>query len=307
MKKLKYLLLLLCFTFLITGCDKKEKAEIQKSNTTPLLLEVSKEGVENKLYLFGSIHVADESLYPLPDYVLNAYQKSDAIAVEFDIIEFTKDLSNQIKLLSKFLYTDKTKITDYIENDIYTKGVELLKSAKLYNSMMDYYQPIMWQSLIENVTAINAGLDEAYGIDQYLLTEAKKDNKTIIELESAEYQYNMLLGFDIDMQVYLLNESIKQTDKSKENMVKLYDLYKKGNQNELEKFVFEEESSDSYMEQYNNALITVRNQNMTESLEQKFQEGQTIFCTVGLAHIIGNGGIADLLEQKGYTVTTIME
>lgn len=291
----------------MVGCSNKKEETKPISTTTPLLIEVTKEGVENKLYLFGSIHAADETLYPLPDYVLNAYKESDAIAVEFDMIEFTKDLSNQMELLSKFVYTDGTKITDYIENDTYTKGVELLKSARLYTSMIDHYKPIMWQSLIENVAMINAGLDEAYGIDQHFLSLAKENNKNIIELESAEYQYNMLLGFDMDMQVYLLEESIKQIEEAKDAMMQLYDLYQKGNQEELEKLVFGEETSDSYTEQYNDALITVRNQNMTETLEQTFKEGQNVFCTVGLAHIIGEGGIADLLEQEGYTITIVTE
>ncbi len=297
--------MILCISFTLTGCGKKETVEPPVATTSPLLLEVSKEGTENKLYLFGSIHAGDESLYPLPDYVLNAYQNSDAIAVEFDLVEFTKDLSNQMQLLSQFVYTDGTKITDYIENDTYTKGVALLKSAGLYTSMMDHYKPIMWQSLLENVAMIDAGLNENYGIDQYFLKLAKSNNKNIIELESAEYQYNMLLGFDMDMQVYLLEESIKQMDEAKENMIALYDLYKKGNKEDLEKLVFEEETSDSYTEQYNNELITVRNQNMTKALEKTFVEGKNVFCTVGLAHIIGEGGIADLLEEKGYIVTIV--
>lgn len=306
MNKIKYLILILCFSFMV-GCSNKKEETEPIATTTPLLIEVSKEGAENKLYLFGSIHAADENLYPLPDYVLNAYKESDSIAVEFDLVEFTKDLSSQMELLSKFVYTDGSTITDNINEDTYTKGVELLKSAGLYTSMMDYYKPIMWQSLIENVVMLDSGLDEQYGIDKHFLTLAKENNKNIIELESAEYQYNMLLGFDMDMQVYLLEESIKQIEEAKENMVKLYDLYKKGNKEDLEKLVFEEETSDSYTEQYNNELITVRNQNMTESLDQTFGEGKNVFCTVGLAHIIGEGGIADLLEQRGYTITIVTE
>ena len=304
MKKLKYLILILCFSFMV-GCSTKKEEVEPISNTTPLLIEVSKEGVENKLYLFGSIHAADEDLYPLPDYVLNAYHNSDAIAVEFDLVDFSKDLSNQMELLSKFTYPDQKTIKDDIEDEVYQTGVEILKSAGLYTWMIDRYQPIMWQSLIENVAMLDSGLKEQYGIDRYFLTLAKEDNKEIKELESAEYQYNMLLGFDMDMQVYLLKEGIKEYEQSAENMQKLYELYKKGNEQDLEILLFEEEVTDPYMEEYNNLLITVRNINMTESLEEAFQNGEKVFCTVGLAHIIGESGIADLLEQKGYTVTVI--
>ncbi len=306
MKKLKYLVLILCFCLFISGCGKKEKAEIPKQTSTPLLMEVSKEGTENKLYLFGSIHAADASLYPLPDYVVDAYKKSDAIAVEFDLIEYTQNLSNQMELLTKFVYANGKTITDDLQKETYENAVEILKQAGLYSVMMEHYQPIMWQTLIENVSLLQTGLKEQYGIDKHFLTLAKEDKKDIIELETAEYQYNILLGFDIDMQVYLLEESIKQYEQSKDTMQTLYDLYQQGDLALLEAFLFqEEEEQNPYLEEYNNVLVTVRNQNMAVSLDQTFQTGKKVFCTVGLAHIIGEGGIADLLEQKGYKVRVV--
>lgn len=305
MKKMKYLILILCFSFMVCGCSKQKEEVEPKSSNTPLLFEVSKEGMNNKLYLFGSIHAADETLYPLPNYVLDAYQNSDAIAVEFDLVAYEADLSSQFELLSKFVYDNEKTIQDDLDEETYEKAVEILKTAGLYYSMMDSYTPIMWQTLIESVMMIDAGLEEQYGIDKHFLNLAKEDNKKIIELESADYQYNMLLSFDMDLQVYLLKESIKEYDKLKDATIDLYDLYKKGNKDDLETLLFEEEETSEYAKEYNNQLVTVRNINMAVSLENAFQDGKNIFCTVGLAHIIGEGGIADLLTQEGYTVTVI--
>jgi len=50
MKKLKYLILLLCFSFILIGCTKNQ--DIETTSNTPLLLEVTKTGTNNKLYLF---------------------------------------------------------------------------------------------------------------------------------------------------------------------------------------------------------------------------------------------------------------
>lgn len=303
MKKIKYFVLILCFTFLV-GCSNKKENQEPIATTTPLLLEVSSPDQENKLYLFGSIHAADESLYPLPDYVVNAYNQSDALAVEFDIIAYTENLTNQLQLLAKFMYKDKDSIKNHISTETYESGVAILKEAGLYHTIMDQYYPIMWQSLIENSVLTDSGLEESYGIDKHFLTLAKENSKEIIELESAESQYEMLLGFSLETQVYLLEESIKAYDTLKENMRQLYMLYKEGNPNHLEQLLAAEETN-AYVEEYNEQLVTIRNQNMTASLENYFKEGKNIFCTVGLAHIIGEGGIADLLEQKGYSVKQI--
>jgi len=306
MKKIKYGFLLLCFVFLITGCEKKQEEQVPVSTTTPLLLEVSKEEMQNKLYLFGSIHAGDESLYPFPDYVLEAYRKSRIVAVEFDLIEYEKDLERQTEMLANFVHKDGTFIQDYIDEETYTRSVEILKSNGLYNALFDYYTPMMWQMLLENAVVMDVGLKEQYGVDKEILKLSKEEQKEILELESPEIQYDILLGFDEQMQIYLLERTLEEYDDAKEEMKQLYELYKKGNKEELESLLFEsEEETNSYLEEYNDQLITKRNQNMATSLEEVLQQGKDLFCTVGLAHIVGDGGIADLLEQKGYSVKIV--
>lgn len=306
MNKLKYFVPLLIFSFMLSGCAKQEAETVPNQYSTPLLIEATKEGTDSKLYLFGSIHAADETLYPLPDYVLNAYKESDAIAVEFDLIEFTKDLSNQIELLSKFVYTDEKTIQDDIDEETYEKSVEILKEAGLYNMMMDNYKPIMWQSLLENAAMASSNLDEQYGVDNHFLKTAKEDDKKIIELESAQAQYDILLGFKDDVQVQLLKSSLNSYEESVNDLKKLYDFYKKGDKEELEGLLFkEDEKEDKYLEEYNKKLITERNEKMAKILNDITKKDETVFCTVGLAHIIGDGGIADILESKGYSIKII--
>jgi uncharacterized protein YbaP (TraB family) len=305
MKKLKSFVLLLCFSFLLCGCTKQEKVDPINQNT-PLLFEVTKNGTENKLYLFGSIHAAEESLYPLPNYVMDAYKKSKVLAVEFDLVEYMEDLPKQMSDLTRFVNPENKKISDYISAEIYEESVQILTNAGLYSFVLDSYSPIMWYTLLENAAIEDVQLETLYGVDQYFLQLAKEDEKEILELESADYQYAVLSSFDYEMQAYLLEQGVSEYEKSKQNLLKLYELYKKGNKEELEEIVFsEDDRSNSYMEEYTNKLVTVRNQNMAASLEKSFEKGQNIFCTIGLAHIIGEGGILDLLSQNGYVVTIV--
>ncbi len=303
MKKISYLLLILCFSFLL-GCSRENIK--QNSTTTPLFYEVSHPNKENKLYLFGSIHAANDSLYPLPDYILNAYNNSDSIAVEFDLVAYEKNITSQFQVLSRFLYGNNKTIKDVLKKDIYESGVEILKNAGLYSSVIDRYQPIIWETLIESAIMQEIGLDEQYGIDSYFLNLAKENNKKIIELESAESQYNMLESFREEEQIYFLEEAIQSYEESKENTKELFEQYKKGNQKDLENFLFEEETNE-YMLAYNDKMITTRNYLMFTNLKEKLKENETIFCTVGLAHIIGEEGLVDLFKKEGYKVTMINE
>lgn len=308
MKRFKYIVLLLAFVFVSSGCTKEVKEEKQVSTSTPLLLEVTKEGVDNKFYLFGSIHAGDESLYPLPDYVMDAYKESEKIAVEFDIIEYQKDMDSQTKHLSKFVNPNGESIEEIIDADTYNKAVDILSDAGLYFSVYDVYSPIMWQSLIENAVIKDAHLGSTFGIDNHFLELAKKDKKEIVELESADFQYDLLSGFDTETQVYLLKQSVLEYDDAVRDMKELFNLYKKGDRKQLEDNLFKDsdnEDVNKYLLEYNDKLITKRNQTMMESLEKMLTGSDDVFCTVGLAHIIGEGGIGDLFDEKGYSVKVI--
>lgn len=308
MKRFKYIVLLLAFVFVSSGCTKEIKEEKQVSTSTPLLLEVTKEGVDNKLYLFGSIHAGDESLYPLPDYVMDAYKESEKIAVEFDIIEYQKDMDSQTKHLTKFVNPNGGSIEEIIDTDTYNKAVDILSDAGLYFSVYDVYSPMMWQSLIENAVIKDAHLGSTFGIDNHFLELAKRDKKEIVELESADFQYDLLSGFDTETQVYLLKQSVLEYDDAVRDMKELFDLYKKGDRKQLEDNLFKDsdnEDVNKYLLEYNDKLITKRNQTMMESLEKMLTGSDDVFCTVGLAHIIGEGGIGDLFDEKGYSVKVI--
>lgn len=306
MKKFKYGVIMLCFLFMIGGCAKPQEEKMDTSTVTPLLLEATKEGENQTLYLFGSIHAGEEGLYPLPDYVMDAYRKSDVVAVEFDLVAYEQDLDAQIALLANFVNLDGKKIQDYISEETYNKSVEILRKAHLYSPMFDYYTPMMWQMLLENAVIVDTNLEEQYGIDKSFLNLSKENQKEILELESAESQYNMLSGFDYDTQIHLLEQALDEYEDSKESLKTLYELYKKGNREELEKILFEEEeASNPYLEEYNEELITKRNKGMLDSLKKAMEDEKDIFCTVGLAHIIGEGGLADLLEEQGYTIQEV--
>ena len=46
---------------------------------TPLLYRAT-DGAGHEIYLMGTIHLARESTYPLPDYVLDAFERCDVLA-----------------------------------------------------------------------------------------------------------------------------------------------------------------------------------------------------------------------------------
>lgn len=317
MKKIlkKLPLLVLILTLFLTGCQKKIDEKENEPNveiTTPLFYKISKENSDISIYLLGSIHAADKKIYPLNDTIMSAYNQSDYLAVEVDTVALTSDFDAQLELAQKMLYTDGTTIKDHIGEDLYNKMVEILKDKGSYNSLYDNYKPAFFESLFENVIINDADMDANAGIDVHFLNLAKKEEKEILEIETAEFQYDLLLSNPIELDKMMLEEYVNNYDESVTEMKDIYTAWKKGDIDELEQTLLPTTDSEALeelteeeikmAENYNKSLITDRNYGMVDALEKYYADEKNVFCVVGLGHVIGDEGIISLMEKKGYNI-----
>ena len=278
----------------------------------PLLYKVT-DTQGHTLWLFGSIHVGYDYFYPLPDYVNEAYESSDAIAFEFDMRAFENNMSAQVEALSVLMYTDGTTIKDHISKELYEKSVAKLTEYGYYNQMLDYYKPVMWSSFLDNCLVDEMGLNSELGIDYHLLDRAYKDRKQILEVESPAFQYGMLANFSPELQTFLLEGSLstmEDMNQAKEDMALLVNTWAAGDEAAFSAYLaeegeFESEEERKLYKEYNKAMVTDRNLSMTDYAEAALKSGKEVFICVGAAHIVGPGAMAQLLAQRGYTVTMI--
>ena len=289
-------LIVIVLTLFLAGCQKKEVVKDDKTNvenTTPLFYRISKEDSDINIYLLGSIHAADKGIYPLNDTIMSSYNKSDYLAVEVDTVALTSDFDLQVSLAQKMLYTDGTTIKDHIGEELYTKMVAKLKEKGSYNSMYDNYKPAFFESLFENAIIVDADMDANAGIDMHFLKLAKKENKNILEIETAASQYDLLLNNPIELDKMMLEGYVESYDESISEMKDLYNAWKKGDANELEQKLMSTSSEGlsqteiEMIENYNNTLINKRNYIMTDALEKYYAEEKNVFCVVGVGHVVG--------------------
>ena len=311
-----FLLVILLITvggiFLLISSNKKLEEKEKLEEITPLIYEITKEGSSNKIYLFGSIHQAKLNEFKFPDKVMNAYNNSHYLACEVDVIEYNKNV-NQTEIANKMAYTDGTKIKDHISSDLYNKLDTFLLKRNYYLETLGIYKPVFFYVLVDSDITEDAGLDES-GIDEYFLRHAKQDKKTILEVETGDYQTNLILNQPDRLYEILLSESINNYDEQVENVKNLYKVWKKGDPKELEEMLFREEATyeakysiEDYklVEKYNNELVDNRNKVMADKLMEYFEKNEDVFYMVGAAHLLGENGIASLVKSKGYNVVQL--
>lgn len=286
--------------------------------STPVLYKAT-DGNGNTAYIFGSIHVGRESFYPLPDSVINAFDSADMLAVEFDIIAFENDISAQTDAVMAMLYSDFSKIGEHLSSEVYSQAVEILEKEKIYSSALDYYYPSLWSSFIDNIIYEKVNLDINSGIDRYFIERAYEKNKEVDDVESAEFQYSMMANYSDELQELLLELSIEsynliQTEEGKKEylgeLAALMDAWQSGNPDEIDRIAnqpgeFESAEEIKLYNEYQKAMITDRNIGMADYAEEALKSGKTVFICVGAAHVVGDGGIVDLLQKRGYTVEIV--
>lgn len=310
MKRKSIFLIITIFTLIVfPACGKKEIVK-EDNEITPLFYKISDKN-NTTIYLLGSIHAADDTIYPLNDTIMNSFNDSDYLAVEVDTLSLQNNFDLSLKLAEKMMYNDSTTIKNHIGDELYNKMVNFLKEKKSYSSLYDNYKPVFFESLFENLIINDAKLKSESGIDMYFLSLASENNKKILEVESAEFQYNLLLNTPLELDKIMIEEYIDNYDLNVSQMKDLYELWKKGDKEQLENILINSESQNvteeekKLMENYNQSLIIDRNYGMANVLENYFEKKQNVFCVVGLGHVIGDEGIINLLQKRGYDVVQL--
>lgn len=290
--------------------EENQKFEIKKENITPLMYKITKDGSNNIIYLFGSMHLVNLNEFDFPEYVMNAYNDSHYLACEFDLIEYERNLDTS-KYIEDLMYKDGTTIKDHISEETYNKMVKFLQEHYTYNERLDSFTVYYFESLISNMIYKDSGIKSS-GVDTYFLKKAKEDNKTILEVETPEFQQSILTGFPDRLYEMSILDMIDNYEESIADAKTLYKAWKDGDVDkliELEKDIDDDreytEEDLKLIDEYNKKLLTDRNILMTDKLVEYFTKDEDVFYMVGAAHLVGDDGIAKLLEQRGFTVTRI--
>lgn len=290
-----------------SAVDSEGKKE-ENSACTPLLYRVE-DSDGSVLYLFGTIHLGDDRMV-FPDYVMNAYNESDFLCVEADALAFEKDMNLQMEAVKKMLCETGKTIKDYLGEELYNSAVSLLEKKDMYMQAFDYYRPIMWESLLNEALSSDIGLVADNGADMQLLNMATEGGKEIREAEGFIHQYDLLMSAGDEPLVITIDEMIKYKDSYGDEINALYEAWLYGDAEKLAESTAEDysglsEDKAAVMKNYMDILVTQRNLAMTDLAEDYLEEGKTGFFAVGAAHIVGEGAMAQLLADRGYTVTIV--
>ena len=294
MKKIAIITLILAL-ILLTGCLGSNTTETDAPHKSFLWGIASDSGA---VYILGSIHVASPEMYPLDSTIENAFDQSQNLVVEFDIVGADKSHLTSL-LMQKGTYSGGDTLHDNIPADLYKQADEVLEYLGGDISLFNSFEPWVVAMTIEELFMSKYGYTGEYGIDMHFLNMAHEEGKDIFELESAEFQIELFDEFPDEWQVLLLEDIVDNPPKKKE-LEQMFKAWKNGDTLKIESLTLEEIEENPELEPVIEKLLDERNFSMVEKIEEFLQDDETYFVIVGAGHLVGDNGIINLLKEKGY-------
>ncbi|TWP27928.1 TraB/GumN family protein [Apibacter muscae] len=257
-----------------------------------LLWEISGNGLKEKSYLYGTMHVSEKVAFNLSDDFYEKLFSVKQIALESDPELWLNEIYSKLNTDNFYQKNDYSYQSLYINNtsiDIYKQS--LRAKDMLANGILYRRYPEM-QNFQENTY-----------IDMFIYRAAKKLNKKFVGLENIQESEDLVQKSEVS-NGYINNSDIKNIKikkllKTKSLYELMFDAYRKQDLDLIDEISLATSTFNS-----RKYLLYIRNENMVKTMDSLMKKG-SLFSAVGAAHLPGTYGIIEKLRNLGYTVQPI--
>jgi uncharacterized protein YbaP (TraB family) len=255
------------------------------------------------VYLLGSVHVANKDIYPLDGSIENAFSQAANIVVEVDTNKV--DTNALAALMVKYgTYPPGSGLKKNLPESLYTKLSGQFTKFGINLALLDNYRPWVISTTLEQLIAEGLGYKADSGIDFYFIDEATADGKNILELETAEFQLELLSSFSDELMIQYLQEDLENTPTT-EDFEELFSAWEEGDLAKMESLVFEPLVQKPELADYYEKVFNERNINMAKKISDFLSGNETYFVVVGAGHMVGDQGLINIMKEKRYTVAQL--
>jgi len=257
-------------------------------------------------YLYGTIHLTDERVLALPDFVVDAIKSSDTIYTEIIL-----DQNAQLKAQEMSQLTNGQTLDKILPKTLYQRTDQYLKSKGLSITRLNNLKVWSLANTLTTLDSIFADQNKV-ALDVYISGIAADNRKEVGGLELITEQIEVFESLTTNEQITMLEDTLEyleEYDKIGGNpSEELLDAYLKGDEELISYLIMESyDENDPISKKFIDLLFTQRNHKMTQSITEKIRENpnKSYFFTVGAGHYPGEDGILNLLREEGFTVERV--
>lgn len=255
---------------------------------------------DTTIYLFGTIHALDGKSDWFNDEVKASFDKSDELVVEAIAPD---DQMAMLPLVQKYaLDTSGKTLTSKLSPEGQKMYADRLAKLGMPATAFDQFRPFFAALTLTMVDIQSRGISADAGAEKVLSAAAKKAGMRIGEVESMEWQLQMMNSMPEAEQVKMLESTLKEFDKGAEVFGKLHAAWGAGNPDKVGEIMNENTKDNKALY---DLLLVNRNKNWAEWIDARLDKPGTVFMAVGAGHLAGPDSVQRYLKDRKIEATRV--
>jgi len=258
-------------------------------------------GPHNIVYLAGSIHMLPADDAALPAGFTRAYADSTKLVMELDLAKFDP-MEAMTWMMDHGTLPAGTTLRGLLGEQRYGRVSGAAASLGMPMAGLDSLAPWVVGIEITDAAYEHEGFDPDQGVEEQLLRLAQSDHKPTAGLETLPEELGSLSSLSSADQIRMLDQTVDELKDLKSEMREVTGAWRSGDRAHLAALLSSEYGAFPSLYK---PLVTDRNQRWLPQVEQLLNGKDNAFVVVGALHLVGDGGLLELLRRKGYTITQL--
>ncbi|MCL2404898.1 MAG: TraB/GumN family protein [Defluviitaleaceae bacterium] len=268
------------------------------------------------MYMFGTIHHGTADFYPLPDELMDAFRRSDYLAMEVPL-----DFTNRD-------WTVPINLEDYMTED---QRQELRHQAMvIFGEYESYFLEIMditlddlydldlamLSGIMSRMAYIKSGALERYGMEHYFFHQVEREAQRglrrrmrILYIEDYVELDESIRNLSVPFMIRALERTFNTGISAQAEEIRMsMEFWRSGDEQGLLYLLnleLDNLNDDDLAAEWRHVFLTTRDRQMADRASEYMAEGKKVFFMVGAGHLIGEDNVIDLLVQRGYEAIRI--
>ena len=261
------------------------------------------EGVQNNVYLLGSIHLLREKDYPISPAIYAAYRNADVLYMELDMDD-ADPVADQILANELGLIQGEGSLEDLLGATLYAEAMSLAKSSRIPLQLLEKAEPWYAAIQVELIMLMRFGFNPVYGIESHLAQMASADGKEIFGFETVRQQLEFLDNLSQGAQQEMFMQTLADSSDLADLMNKMIDAWHHGDSQYLEDSLLSDMQKFSEL---NKIIVDDRNLAWADRIEEFLTHADDYLIVVGALHLVGENGVPSLMRKRGFEVTQMQQ
>ncbi|GAB6089702.1 TraB/GumN family protein [Spirochaeta dissipatitropha] len=251
-----------------------------------------------QMHILGSIHLASEEIYPLPDEIYRLFESSDRLILEIDLNSVSADAFFGVQSLME--YPEGQNLEDDLNSDEIKLLTGVLAEFGIPFHAVKHLKPWVIEATIVTQLAAAHGINPDYGIDMHFAQLAAELEMPVHGLETVEMQLSMFGELPTRTQAAEMMRSIENYKELGDYVAHLLQIWHSGDLEAMTEVIVEALLSTDELEVFYELMFAARNRKWHTELLEYLENGGNSFVVVGAGHLVGPDNLIELMRSSGY-------